>query len=383
MVGLETPEHRMAARGMREEHYAPATNQDRETVIDAPAPALVPASGFAGMATPTRKFLDEARLFPMRNVTMLAGDGGTGKSLLAMQLGIAVAGGGQWIGITVRHGKAIYISAEDDIDECHIRLKDICSAASIDVASLDGLLICDLANRDASFCQEGSKPGTVVFTRLFDHVSDLARNLRPELIVLDNLADIYSANENVRSEARQFVSRLRALAMETGCAILLLAHPSLSGLNSGSGTSGSTAWSNSVRSRLYLTRPRTDLPDPDIRLLETMKANYGKVGGTIELRWQDGYLVRSRFDTGDRESRAAAAEAQFLNLLLWHCQMAINVSPHASNTFAPKVFAEHDQAGGFTKAEFRRAMERLLDTGKIRTERVGPKSRQRTILALP
>jgi hypothetical protein len=47
--------------------------------------------------------------------------------------------------------------------------------------------------------------------------------------------------------------QLRGLALETSSTALLLAHPSLSGMASGSGTSGSTAWSNSVRSRLYLT----------------------------------------------------------------------------------------------------------------------------------
>jgi RecA-family ATPase len=98
---------------------------------------------------------------------------------------------------------------------------------------------------------------------------------RPSLLVLDNLADIFAGNENVRPLARQFVSSLRALAIEFDCVVLLLAHPSLSGMASGAGTSGNTAWNNSVQSRLYLVTSSDDL-DPDGRVLQTIKANYGQ-----------------------------------------------------------------------------------------------------------
>jgi hypothetical protein len=40
---------------------------------------------------------------------------------------------------------------------------------------------------------------------------------------------------------------LKRLARKHDCAILLLAHPSLTGLNTGSGMSGSTGWNNAVR----------------------------------------------------------------------------------------------------------------------------------------
>ncbi len=69
---------------------------------------------------------------------------------------------------------------------------------------------------------------------------------------------------------------LRDLAIDHDCAVLLLSHPSLTGLNSGTGTSGSTAWNNSVRSRLYL-----QATSPDTRTLKVVKANHGKVGDEI------------------------------------------------------------------------------------------------------
>jgi RecA-family ATPase len=79
--------------------------------------------------------------------------------------------------------------------------------------------------------------------------------------------------------------------MEIDGAVLLNAHPSQAGLNSGSGTAGSTAWNNAVRSRLYLQRLEGEDAEPDARVLETKKSNYGRIGGTIALRWSRGVFV--------------------------------------------------------------------------------------------
>jgi RecA-family ATPase len=55
---------------------------------------------------------------------------------------------------------------------------------------------------------------------------------------------VFGGDEINRSQVRKFVSMLRGLAIEYDCAVLLLSHPSLTGPNSGTGTSGSTAWNN-------------------------------------------------------------------------------------------------------------------------------------------
>src|SRR5262245_49472511 len=53
-------------------------------------------------------------VMPAARVTRLSGDGAGGKSLLAEQLGIAVASGTDWIGKLPRKGKCLYLSCEDD-----------------------------------------------------------------------------------------------------------------------------------------------------------------------------------------------------------------------------------------------------------------------------
>src|SRR5690625_222790 len=74
------------------------------------------AASLKGRAVPSREWLVEG-LVPGKNVTLFSGDGGAGKSLLALQLAVAVAAETQWIGNPAKTGSAIFLSAEDDDDE--------------------------------------------------------------------------------------------------------------------------------------------------------------------------------------------------------------------------------------------------------------------------
>ena len=102
--------------------------------------------------------------------------------------------------------------------------------------------------------------------------------------------------------ARQFIGLLRTMALDSDGAVVLTAHPSLSGMSSGTGLSGSTAWHNAVRSRLYLTRPKVDEGeevDDFERVLSGKKANYAAGGsGTTSLRWDKGVFVSQASETG-------------------------------------------------------------------------------------
>src|SRR5690606_40940583 len=64
--------------------------------------------------------------------------------------------------------------------------------------------------------------------------------------------DLFGGDEINRNQVRRFIGMLRALAIAFDTAVVLLSHPSVQGMQTGTGTSGSTAWNNSVRSRLYL-----------------------------------------------------------------------------------------------------------------------------------
>ena len=365
-----------------------AEHQERLAALDRGGSRLaaISAATFAGQPVPPREWHAKG-LIPARNTTQLGGDGGTGKSLLAAQLAVAtVVRGRSWLGCEVMHGPVVYLGAEDDLDEMHRRFADIARQQEIELDRLESLHICCLAGKNAVLVTANDR-GVIQPTDLWAEFRRLVISIKPKLVIYDTLADLFGGNENVRTQARQFVSMLRGLALETASTALLLAHPSLSGMASGSGSSGSTTWSNSVRSRLYLDRVRKSVRDggaefeldPDAHVLRTMKSNYGPKGGEIRLRWHQGVFV---LDDGPEAALAQAAkdaraEAVFLELLTAHCSTGQNVSADPGPSYAPARFAEDDRGKAIGKAGLQRAMRRLLEAGRIRVVEDGPQSRRR------
>ncbi|WP_406736437.1 AAA family ATPase [Thioclava sp. GXIMD4215] len=339
------------------------------------------ATRYAGKDVPERNWLVE-NLIPSGTVTLLSGDGGTGKSLVALQLAVACATGTKWLGRGCSTGRAMFLSAEDDEDELHRRLADIVEAKGLAFEDLDGLDVCSLAGEDALFANIDPKRGLFV-SPLFQDIDTEIRLGKPAVVVLDTLADLFPGNENDRAQARQFIGMMRGIAKRHDCAVVLLSHPSLSGLQSGSGMSGSTGWNNSVRSRLYLHRifQGDEEPNPDARILETMKANYGPTGEEIRLTWQDGAFVAEAPESSlDRNARRSKASRKFVELLRLLTEQGRHVNSRSGPNYAPTVFANHPHADGITKHAFRDAMEILLAQGAIANEQVMRDRKPTTII---
>ena len=349
--------------------------------IDAPETRRVslffPASDFAGITPPPRQWHVDG-LIPANQVTMLGGDGGVGKSLLALQLSVSTATGVPWIGHHPAHGKTIYISAEDDRDELHRRVADIAAQEGQDMGDLSNLILRSLAGEDALLAVADSRQGTLQTTPLLTELDQTIGDHGARFLVLDTLADFHSGQENDRATARQFIGILRGLALRHDCTILLLAHPSLTGISSGSGLSGSTAWSNSVRSRLYFERVTEDgyEPDPDQRRLSTKKSNYGKTGEETLVRWHNGaFIPEAAPSFMDMNSASMKAHRVFLKLLDAFTSEGRSVNASSGPNYAPSAFASDPRAEKVTKAAFKRAMQDLFANSQIRSEIYGRSSR--------
>lgn len=349
--------------------------------IDAPETRRVslffPASDFAGITPPPRQWHVDG-LIPANQVTMLGGDGGVGKSLLALQLSVSTATGVPWIGHHPAHGKTIYISAEDDRDELHRRVADIAAQEGQDMADMSNLILRSLAGEDALLAVADNRQGTLQTTPLLTELDQTIGDHGARFLVLDTLADFHSGQENDRATARQFIGILRGLALRHDCTILLLAHPSLTGISSGSGLSGSTAWSNSVRSRLYFERVTEDgyEPDPDQRRLSTKKSNYGKTGEETLVRWHNGaFIPEAAPSFMDMNSASMKAHRVFLKLLDAFTSEGRSVNASSGPNYAPSAFASDPRAEKVTKAAFKRAMQDLFANSQIRSEIYGRSSR--------
>ena len=344
--------------------------------------SMLDVSAWDGVPVPARDWAVRDRII-RRAVTLLSGEGGIGKSILIMQLACAHVLARDWFGQLPEPGPAIYLNAEDDERELHFRLEAIRAHLGVAFADLSDLHLVPLAGEDA-LLGVPDRTGIIQPTPLFERLLRTAEKIQPVLIALDTAADMFGGNENDRSQVRQFISLLRRIGITGNSAVLLASHPSLSGINSDSGLSGSTGWHNSVRSRLFFKASESDDDiRSDQRELIVRKNNYGPTGEIVRMVWRNGVFVPVA--TPSSMERAAAerkVENRFLDLLDRHNRQGQPVSPHPTSpsNYAPAVFAKHREAKGTGKAAFADAMQRLLDAGTIRIETSGPPSKQRARL---
>jgi RecA-family ATPase len=345
---------------------------------------IITASDLAGKPVPPRPWHVE-NWIPGRNVTQLSGDGGTGKSAIALQLAVATALGRDWLGLPVTRGRVLYLSAEDELDEVHRRLAEICDGIGADLGQLSDVRVSPLAGEDAILAAPEDRSSILKPTKLWHRLEQEIADWPPKLLLIDTQSDVFAGMENDRAQARQFVGMLRQLALRYDPAVVLCSHPSLTGLNSGTGTSGSTGWNNSVRSRIYLSRVQAkdgSEHDPDLRVLSTKKLNYGRLGQEIRLRWTMGVFCPA--DTA--ASQQAVAEEQeridrvFLELLAAYEAEGRTVGSAPSAIYAPTLFAKDSRAKGVSKKGLTDSMNRLFASGRIRAEEYGPPSKRRSKL---
>jgi RecA-family ATPase len=375
--------------GLRSGEQAPHPDLTDETaapVISRPLPFVDMSAWRVNEGVPLREW-GLRDLFPLRNVALLSGEGAAGKTLLLLQLGIAHALGRDWIGTLPEPGKFLYFGAEDETDEIHRRLADILTHYGVDFPELNGNVhLLTFAGEDAVL-GHADHTGLVKPTPLFERLMRAAIEIKPILIGIDTSADIFAGNENDRAQVRQFVGLLRKMSIAANAYTIVNSHPSLTGINSGSGLSGSTAWHNSVRARAYLTTVKTEKdeePDPNLRTLEFKKNNYGPIARSIALRWERGvYVPVAGIAPLDRLAAEQRAERLFLTLLERFNRQGRNVSdkPSARN-YAPTTFSKEAEAKkvAIRKVDFENAMRRLFKAEKIAVVPYGPPSRATTRL---
>lgn len=346
------------------------------------SPKLTPVDPltWADTPVPERRWIVR-NWIPHGAVTMLSGDGGAGKSLLAQQLATCAVAGRQWLEEETLQCHALYIACEDDTNELHRRQAAINQHYQIGYADVADLALLPRVGDDNLLMEFGIDHelgrGYGAATEFYGQVHNLAQDHGAQLIVLDSLHDVFGGNENARPQARQFINLLRGLAIACDGAVVLCAHPSLAGLSSGSGLSGSTAWSNTVRSRVYLTRPNDDHHgEEDERVLRRVKANYSSTGDEIRLCWQDGVFISIDEHGGTVGAiNRRTADQVFLELLAATTDAGRHVSDSANSAnYAPRLFAKHRDRQGFKVRDFDRAMERLFSDRKIVVEPYGPPS---------
>lgn len=234
-------------------------------------------------------------LIPASRVTSFLGNGGLGKTTISAEIAAHVASNrGLW-NVKISGGPVLGIFCEDERDELERRIRAACAAEYLGLAQLDRLHIAARDGSDNILC--AFERDQIQLTDFYRRTEATIAELSPRLVIIDTAADVFAGDFMSTPHVRQFVKvALGGWCVRYGCAVLLVAHPSAAAMTSGDGGGFSTAWSNSVRSRLYLRRPKTEELEAaqDRRILEVRKSNYAADGLAIPLIWDRGCFVLDR-----------------------------------------------------------------------------------------
>ncbi|OQW85824.1 MAG: hypothetical protein BWK72_20340 [Rhodoferax ferrireducens] len=290
------------------------------TMPPKPDPLLKPVSVFDVLTNPSPPpaFAWDGYL-PRGQVSLLGAHGGTGKSTIALMLGVCAALGRPLFGVATEFSSVLFVSLEDGANLVRHRLASICRAWLIDPVQLQGRLhVVDGTAHPELFAAETRSAGEK--TASYCELRRLVQSENIGLVVVDNASDAFGGDEIQRRQVRAFMRALAEVARLTDCAVMLLAHVDKNTSRNkkaegGEGYSGSTAWHNSARSRLFLTRG-----DDGLLTLEHQKSNLGRMREPLTLEWLEGgfpQLVQAGgFDGTRQQGRAEDDRAAALLRLI-------------------------------------------------------------------
>ena len=309
-----------------------------------------------------------------QGVTLLSGSGGIGKTLVAQQIVTALALGKRYVDNVPAPCKVLMWACEDDHDELWRRQIALCRYFGIPLEELDGKLVIEprLGRENALFAVSQGLP---MWTNLRDELAEQVEDYQAEILVLDNIGQLFAGSENDRHHVTAFVNGLSGLARDRNLSVILLGHPAKA---AGSEFSGSTAWENAVRMRWYMG---TKLPDekggddsedeePTVRYLAKRKTNYS-VKDYRKLIYTDGAF---RVDAGPGEftqrygfpARQDGADACVLNAISRLSEAGIRTTDsRTSPDYLVKRMRAMNLTSDYTPRELQDALGRLRLAGQV------------------
>lgn len=296
---------------------------------------------------PPRQFLLEPYI-PLGTAGLLVAAGGTGKSMMALDLCLSVARRALLpstdlllgpLGGSIPHeagGATIFLTLEDDAAEIHRRTDSLDPSRGregapcyvipgVDLPEFDPYLV--VANGRAAALTEFAREGILT---LLDRVAR-ASGHPVRLLVLDPAGDFLNADENDAAYVKPLMRRLREICAQRGCTILLLGHVAKSIEADGPSMRGSSAWVFNSRFAISLWRP---LPEEARSLAEKasvrpealvwanlIKANHaGAPIGQKRLLARDGKSGRLLDVSGQVAKPNVVDEEALLDMLVEACR---------------------------------------------------------------
>jgi archaellum biogenesis ATPase FlaH len=307
---------------------------------------------------------------PEGTVTLLAANGGVGKSNLSLQLGVSLATGQQFMGIDTKQSRVLVLSGEDEARTVHFRVANICQDQGVAMRDLAGrMAVYDLTQADCVLWRDGHP------TERMQWLADTAVRTRAEVIVIDNASDVFADNENDRTAVRGFMRALNLIAHVTRAAVLLLAHVDKASVRMGAGQdtnstfSGSTAWNNSARSRWAMVR------DGQVVTVRHEKCNLGPLQDELRVEFDQGSKTFKRFGTIPGHAAAAALmrntqRAAILRMVMdaERAGQRLSMSAQSNNNAYTVLRRSADFPAGFDRGELFSMLFELQRDGLVQEQ---------------
>lgn len=286
---------------------------------------LVLASSLAERQRRPKEFIVDG-LIPKREVTLLAGPAGLGKTHLCQMMMTACAFGRPWFGYPTRLCRSFGLLGEDKIDDLHERWERICDhyeGSLFDFEQMvtfipkdhQDLLLYEFKNRWVN-------TGNPHFR--WQQLSHEIKERGIELVVLDNVGVIYGGEYFNRHQVRDFIRFFDGQADIMNIAIVILIHPPK---DLSSYFAGLQTWEDAARHTVALFPANLEDKDANEFVFRARKSNIidrdhpMKTTG-IPMRWDRGMLVKreveilgnSLIDKLDLDAKVLAAAQRGMEL---------------------------------------------------------------------
>jgi RecA-family ATPase len=304
--------------------------------------------------------------------TLIAGAGGSGKTTLWQTIATALATGKPFLGPQVRPLNVLMWLCEDDKHEVWRRQHAINRYFGLEYVDLEQLSIVPRMGFDNTLL--GTAYGSPLFTTLHEELKEQVEDLHTDVLVLDNIAQVFGGNENDRHQVTLFANGIGGLITERPFACVFMGHPAR---GQASEFSGSSAWENAMRMRWYLgptlpdqkPKEEEDEQEPEVLYLAKRKANYSSKDWR-KLRFQDGLLVPDEPQgiSGriGEAIRKEGAETVILSALSKLNGIGIQASDRKNSPdYLPAQIVAKRWHQDHTKRELSDALNRLMGEGKL------------------
>lgn len=145
---------------------------------------------------------------------MISGASKAGKTFLLMELSVAIATGGEWLGFQCTKGKVLYINFEIAEASFYQRYGAILKALKIQSQSVENLRVWNLRGLN------------VTLDKLVSGLNERMENGEYSAIILDPIYKIQSGDENSAEAISSFCNQIDAICTHTGSAVIYCHHQS-------------------------------------------------------------------------------------------------------------------------------------------------------------